>query len=215
MILREEFDMSGTDIAMIVIGVSVALIAIFLVQTLRKVQTSLDAAGKTLQEVQQAIHVWKDDVGDLVGSARKLTDRVDDQIVAIEPLMATVRETGEALHEVAGVAHKFSSIWSAKLNRRAQAAAVKDAAKAAAQRENEARKQLYQADGQAAGGTGRGIVTMETAAAAEGASGINGGIAVDSSGYVHSSDPAEQEQVPAWLAWVETGAHVARLIAKR
>ncbi|QYR20869.1 DUF948 domain-containing protein [Paenibacillus sp. sptzw28] len=195
--------MSGSDIAMLVIGLSVAVLAVFMVQTLRKVQTSLDAAGKTLLEVQQVIHVWKDDIGDLVGSARKLTDRVDEQIGAIEPLMASVRETGAALHEVAGVAHGFSSLWSAKLRRRAEAAAAKDAAKAAAaKRKMEAEKKEAI--------TGRSIAAMESAPSSEGAS-INTGSGRD--GYMHSS--AMAEQTPAWLAWMETGVHVARLFAKR
>ncbi|GGD94533.1 hypothetical protein GCM10010911_61500 [Paenibacillus nasutitermitis] len=206
--------MSGTDIAMILIGLSVAVLAIFLVQTLKKVQTSLDAAGKTLQEVQLAIHGWKDDIGDLVGSARKLTDRVDDQIDSIQPLMATVRETGEALHEVAGVAHNFSSIWSAKLRRRAEAAALKDAAKAS--REAEAKRlAALSAVNANTSGTGREMIDMQTAAAAEGFSGdLPGATAIDKSGYLHTTAVPEQ-QTPAWLSWMETGVHVAKLITRR
>lgn len=208
--------MSGTEIAMILIGVSVAVLAVFLVQTLRKVQVSLDAAGRTLQEVQLAIRGWKDEIGDLVGnagelvgSARKLSDRVDEQIGSIEPLMATVRETGEALHEVAGVAHDFSSIWSAKLRKRAEAAAAKEAAKV--QREAAAARRA------AVAAAGRGHSDLEAAAAAEGISlpdrqpympyGDSAG-----SGYSHMSESAEP---PAWLAWMETGVNVARLIARR
>ncbi|MBW7455280.1 hypothetical protein K0U00_14740, partial [Paenibacillus sepulcri] len=147
------------------------------------------------------------------GSARKLTDRVDEQIGSIEPLMATVRETGEALHEVAGVAHNFSSLWSAKLRRRAEAAAVKDAAKAA--RDAEAKRNAaYSAVNTGAGLTGGETAGMQTAVTAEGAStNWMEEAPLDKSGYLHTT--AEPQSTPAWLAWMETGVHVAKLIARR
>ncbi|MFC5649350.1 DUF948 domain-containing protein [Paenibacillus solisilvae] len=197
------------DVAMLIIGLSVAFLAIFMIQTLRKAQSSLESAGKTLLEVQGAIHEWKGDVAELVGSAKKITDRVDSQLTAIDPLMATVREAGEALHEVAGVAHNFSSLWTSKLRRRAETAAAKEAQRAAEQKEREIEESyaIMETDGSI-------YVDMDSAGTAEAAR-IHAHSAQREMANAHLKAKAAQSGTPAWMEWMETGMRVARLIAKR
>lgn len=178
------------DAAMIIIGASVAILAIFMVQTLRKAQMSLESAGKTLLEVKGAIHEWRSEVTELVDSAKKLTDNAQNQLTAIDPLMATVREAGEALHEIAGAAHNFSSIWSNKLRRRAETAAAKEAQREAEQQERE-KEESY------------AIMKTDSSIYREMA-------------HAHlKADEAKKSGTPAWMEWMETGMQVARLIAKR
>lgn len=203
--------MDVMDVVMIIIGLSVAVLAVVLVQTLRKAQTSIDAASKTIVELQQTIHTWKSDVAELVGSARRIADRADGQLAAVEPLMATVKEAGEALHEVASVAHGFSSIWTSKLRRRQEAAAAKEAAKSE-EAERQAAYDAVMADGGYDGETG----SLQAASLAEA---YGADVHVDrhaaGGGPIMMADRAADRRSPAWLDWMETGVHVARLIARR
>jgi uncharacterized protein YoxC len=203
-------DVSLMDVAMLIIGLSVAVLAVFMVQTLRKAQTSLESAGKALLEVKSAIHEWKDDVAELVGSAKKLTDHAQNQLTAIDPLMASVREAGEALQEVAGAAHNFSSIWSSKLRRRAQTAAAKEAELAAEQTEREIEESyaIMESDDSP-------YMNMNSAVTAD-AAGSSGQSAQIEMARAHlKAKAAKKSATPVWMEWMETGMHVARLIAKR
>ncbi|MBW7474668.1 DUF948 domain-containing protein [Paenibacillus oenotherae] len=203
------------DVAMIIIGLSVAVLVVVLVQTLRKAQTSIDAASKTIVELQHTIHAWKGDVAELVGSARRIADRADGQLAAVEPLMATVKEAGEALHEVASVAHGFSSVWTSRLRRRQEAAAAKEAVRAE-EAERQAAYAAASTEGFLNGVDEREIAGMQAASLAE-ANGRN----VRVERYAAGGDPivmaetAAAKQTPAWLDWMETGVHVARLFARR
>lgn len=199
------------DVAMIIIGLSVAVLVVVLVQTLRKAQTSIDAASKTIVELQQTIHTWKGDVAELVGSARRIADRADGQLAAVEPLMATVKEAGEALHEVASVAHGFSSIWTSKLRRRQEAAEAKEEARA----EEAKRRAAYDTSSVEASYEGE-PGSMHAAALAE-AYGTDVHVERRAAGgdSIVMAEAAAARQAPAWLDWMETGVHVARLIARR
>ncbi|CAH1223998.1 hypothetical protein PAECIP111893_05063 [Paenibacillus plantiphilus] len=199
------------DVAMLIIGLSVAVLVVVLVQTLRKAQTSIDAASKTIVELQQTIHTWKGDVAELVGSARRIADRADSQLAAVEPLMATVKEAGEALHEVASVAHGFSSIWTSKLRRRQEAAEAKEAARA------EEAKQRASYDPSSVEASYEGEPGSLHAASLAEAYGTDVHVERRAAGGdpIVMAETAAARQAPAWLDWMETGVHVARLIARR
>lgn len=200
------------DVAMLIIGLSVAVLVVVLVQTLRKAQTSIDAASKTIVELQQTIHTWKGDVAELVGSARRIADRADSQLAAVEPLMATVKEAGEALHEVASVAHGFSSIWTSKLRRRQEAAAAKEAVRA----EEAERRASYDTSTAVESSYEGEPGSLHAASLAE-AYGTDVHVERRAAGGdpIVMAETAAARQAPAWLDWMETGVHVARLIARR
>ncbi|WP_274649089.1 DUF948 domain-containing protein [Paenibacillus humicola] len=184
------------DIAMLLIGISVAVLTVFAILMLRKAQASFNAASLALREVRDAVHIWKDDIEGLVRSARKLTDQVQGQLAAAEPAIETVRETGEALHELAAAARGISSVWSAKLQRKARTAAEKEAA---------ARRTAEMTSAAAAPGTA--AARLEAAAAAERP-------AYPGPGTESEASP-EQAALPAWLVWAETGLHAAKWLARR
>ncbi|MFB9327522.1 DUF948 domain-containing protein [Paenibacillus aurantiacus] len=177
------------EIAMLIIGLSVAVLVFFLIQTLKKVQTSLDAASRTLTEVQGVVQTVKGDVSEIVTSARRIADQAEGKLTAIDPLVETVRETGEVLHEVASVAHNFSSLWTERLNRRAQMSAVKQQAKLAAEEAAAANTRISMDAGH------DGLRPAHT-------------ISVEGSRALH----ADVKPSPSWLDYVETGVKVARAI---
>ncbi|PZD94681.1 hypothetical protein DNH61_17165 [Paenibacillus sambharensis] len=107
------------EIAMLIIAVSVAVLVVFLVKALRKATDSLDTANATLTEARDAINMWKDDVQHLVVSVKDLTNQVNRQVEAVDPLMASVRDMGEALHEVTTTAKEASVTWMDKVKERA------------------------------------------------------------------------------------------------
>ncbi|MCQ6562705.1 DUF948 domain-containing protein [Paenibacillus mendelii] len=187
------------EIAMLIIGLSVAVLVVFLIQTLKKVQTSLDAATTTMTEVQQVVQTVKGDVGEIVNSAKRIADQAEGKLTAIDPLVETVRETGEVLHEVASVAHDFSSIWTDRLKRRAEAAAAKQQAKAAQEQSAAARMDSYAADD---------VPEINMGA---GHDGLNGPHHIT----VEAEPAVKASFSPSWLDWMETGVRVARVIAKQ
>lgn len=112
------------EISVLIIAIAVAVLVVFLVQTLKKAQASLDAASSAIREVQSAINEWKGDVDDLVVSVKDLTNQVNHQIDSVDPLMASVREVGQTVHELAAAAREFSSGWTMRLRRKAHQSAV-------------------------------------------------------------------------------------------
>lgn len=112
------------EFAVMIMAVSVAVLVVYLVMTLKKVQTSLDTANQTLGEARDAIHSWKGDVQGLVVSVKDLTNQVNRQIDAVDPLMASVRDMGEAIHEVTSSAKEVTESWMGKLRSQAQKATV-------------------------------------------------------------------------------------------
>ncbi|MBB3112059.1 uncharacterized protein YoxC [Paenibacillus phyllosphaerae] len=178
------------EVAMLIIGLSVAVLVFFLIQTLKKVQTSLDAASKTLTEVQSVVHTVKGDVSEIVTSAKRIADQAESKLTAIDPLVESVRETGEVLNEVATVAHNFSSIWTDKLKQRAQTLAAKQEARKAAK---EAAASLEPVPSLAID-AGHDSLRPAHSISVEG-----------QAGNVKSSSLS-------WLDWMETGVKVARAI---
>ncbi|MBD2844918.1 DUF948 domain-containing protein [Paenibacillus sp. IB182496] len=107
------------EISVLIMAIAVAVLVIFLVQTMRKAQASIETANETLKEARDLVHSSKDDVEDLVISVRGLVDQVNKQISAIDPLMLTVRDVGTAAHELTNSAKQVSVSWMDKLNRQA------------------------------------------------------------------------------------------------
>ncbi|UVI31137.1 DUF948 domain-containing protein [Paenibacillus spongiae] len=187
------------EIAMLIIGLSVAALVVFLIQTLKKMQTSLDAATRTMTEVQQVVQTVKGDVGEIVNSAKRIADQAEGKLTAIDPLVETVRETGEVLHEVASVAHNFSSLWTDRLKRRAEAAAAKQQAKDAREQAASASMQAYAADDMPEIGMGAGHDRLQ----------------VPHHNTVEPEHAGKTGFSPSWLDWMETGVRVARVIANQ
>ncbi|WP_052702981.1 DUF948 domain-containing protein [Paenibacillus beijingensis] len=178
------------EISVLIIAIAVAVLVVFLVQTLKKAQASLEAASGAIKEVQSAIKEWKGDVDDLVVSVKDLTKQVNHQIDAVDPLMASVREVGQTVHEVAAAAREFSTGWTMKLRRKArEAAAVADA-------ENRASLSAKNA-GAAYAGT---AVPVKPGIAATGER---------PAGVTASPEPAGSA---SWMEWLDVGVQALKLI---
>lgn len=108
------------EISVLIMALSVAALVIFLIQTLRKAQHSIETANETLREARDLIHSSKDDVEGLVGNVRDLIAQVNTQVGAVEPLMSSVRDVGTVVHEVTTAAREVSTSWMGSLKRKSQ-----------------------------------------------------------------------------------------------
>ncbi|OXM13168.1 DUF948 domain-containing protein [Paenibacillus herberti] len=184
-------------ISVLIIAISIAVLVVFLVQTLRKAQQSMEAASGAIREVQGAIKEWKGDVDALVISVKDLTNQVNHQIDAVDPLMASVREVGTTVHEVAAAAREFSSGWTNRLRRKAHESAVATELKTEGIK---ASLPAVGADSLSSSAVGTAVPLRAGAAAP---------------GQPPQKIPVVAEEpagAPAWVGWLDVGIQAARLI---
>ncbi|SDT15347.1 Uncharacterized protein YoxC, contains an MCP-like domain [Paenibacillaceae bacterium GAS479] len=187
-------------ISVLIIAISIAVLVVFLVQTLRKAQQSMEAASGAIREVQGAIKEWKGDVDALVVSVKDLTNQVNHQIDAVDPLMASVREVGTTVHEVAAAAREFSSGWTNRLRRKAHESAVTSELKT---------------EGIKASLPAVGADSLSSSAAAYAGTAVPlraGAAAVGQSPHKVPVVAEEPAGAPAWIGWLDVGIQAARLI---
>ncbi|MFC3788843.1 DUF948 domain-containing protein [Paenibacillus sp. GCM10012307] len=116
------------EISVLIMAIAVVVLVVFLIQTLREAQASIQTANETLRETKELVHQSKEDVQELMKGVSELIHQVNQQVGAVEPLMSSVRNVGTAVNEVTAAAKEASAAWSGSLKRQAALNAEKASA---------------------------------------------------------------------------------------
>ncbi|MEK3797415.1 DUF948 domain-containing protein [Peribacillus sp. FSL H8-0477] len=99
-----------------IIQYSVAAIAlafiwlvVYLITTLQKGMTTLGEANKTLADVRNAIHDLSDESKQLLRTANEITVDVKSKMKAVDPLLDSAQDVGEAIHAVTNTVKKAAT----------------------------------------------------------------------------------------------------------
>lgn len=99
-----------------IIQYSVAAIAlafiwlvVFLITTLQKGMTTLGEANQTLADVRNAIHDLSDESKQLLRTANDITVDIKSKIKAVDPLLESAQDVGEAIHVVTNTVKKAAT----------------------------------------------------------------------------------------------------------
>ncbi|MTH55737.1 DUF948 domain-containing protein [Bacillus mangrovi] len=83
-----------------VAAVAFTILVAYLILTLRKVMHTLAETKKTLSDARSAVNGITGEAEELLHTANKITDDVRGKIKAVDPLIETAHNVGEALQNV-------------------------------------------------------------------------------------------------------------------
>ncbi|CAH8769029.1 DUF948 domain-containing protein [Paenibacillus dendritiformis] len=96
------------EISALIAALAFAVLVVFLIQTLRSAKQSLDKASRTLEDVQQTVHMLSGDLQAIARNANHMTEELQGQLKKIEPVADSVQNAGEALNELTLAAKQIS-----------------------------------------------------------------------------------------------------------
>ncbi|MCD7036020.1 DUF948 domain-containing protein [Metabacillus sp. GX 13764] len=76
------------------------LLTVYLIQTLRKGMVTLNETKKTLAEVRHAVGGISIEAEQFIQTANQVTEDVKDKMKTVDPLLESVQDVGEVLHNV-------------------------------------------------------------------------------------------------------------------
>ncbi|MFY4776659.1 DUF948 domain-containing protein [Metabacillus sp. RGM 3146] len=92
-------------------AVSVAFIClvVYLILTLRKGMVTLSETKETMAEVKTAVHGLSEEAEQFIHTANQVTVDVKDKMRSVDPLLESVHDVGEVIHQVTNSVKKAAA----------------------------------------------------------------------------------------------------------
>lgn len=103
------------ELSVALIAVAFVVLVVFLIKTLKAAEKSLDKTTQTLQEVRKTIDELSYEVKQVVRQASDITGDLQQKLNQIDPVLESVKNTGEILTEVTQAAKQVSTALIGKV----------------------------------------------------------------------------------------------------
>ncbi|WP_068608758.1 DUF948 domain-containing protein [Paenibacillus swuensis] len=90
----------SVEISVTLIALAFTALVVYLILTLKKAMNVLDETNSALSDVRKAVNGITSESKQLIHTANEITIDVKDKIKAVDPLIETAHDVGEALHSV-------------------------------------------------------------------------------------------------------------------
>ncbi|UXH43287.1 DUF948 domain-containing protein [Rossellomorea vietnamensis] len=84
----------------VIAAVAFTILVVYLIMTLRKVMTTLAETEKTLSDTRNAVNGITGEAEELIHTANQISDDVKGKMKAVDPLIESVHDVGDMLHNV-------------------------------------------------------------------------------------------------------------------
>jgi uncharacterized protein YoxC len=87
------------EICAIIATLTLVILTIYIIQTLKELQKSLKNVSKTLTDLELEMAVLQVDINKFIRSSTELVQKVNEKILDLDPLFQTVHQAGDALND--------------------------------------------------------------------------------------------------------------------